>query len=263
MTDLDILVKQEDAIRMRKILLKNGYESAPLISHVFEKKIFRHGKHLPEMYKKGLSVEIHFKLFGAQEKRIGEEFINKSYQISEESKALYPDQQLHFLYLVKHLDKHEKEGTSQLRLYADLVVLLQNYFDRIVCRELFEYASEAGLEGAIAEKFIILEEYLGISFQEWITSFTGKTNSDAIKEKFIRFLRHPADNQPRAEKGSLFNPVKEIHGLFNKSLFITGFLFPSLAYLKYNYKVKSKTIAALYYPVWWVRLGRMLIKGRV
>ena len=83
MTDIDILVKQEDAIKMRKILLGNGYESAPFISPIFEKKMFLHGKHLPEMYKNGLSVEIHIKLFAQRGNSLTEEFFDKAYLFPE------------------------------------------------------------------------------------------------------------------------------------------------------------------------------------
>ncbi len=63
MNDIDILVRQDKAASLRRILLKNGYKSAPLVSSFHENIMPAYGKHLPEMYKNGISTEIHFKLF--------------------------------------------------------------------------------------------------------------------------------------------------------------------------------------------------------
>ena len=55
MNDLDILVSEKDAIKLRKILLQNGFLSDPLISPLHSYFLLTEGKHLPEMYKDGLS----------------------------------------------------------------------------------------------------------------------------------------------------------------------------------------------------------------
>ena len=101
-----------------------------------------------------------------------------------------------FLYLVKHLDKHEKEGTSQLKLYTDLYLLLMSNPDQILNERLFQNALIVNLEVALAEKLYFLEIFWGITLPEWIRSYTGKIEQDIMNNKFIRFLRNPDENQP-------------------------------------------------------------------
>lgn len=262
MTDIDVLVKKEDALKMRKILLENGYESSPIISPVYERKMFQHGKHLPEMNKNGLSVEIHTKLFAQPGNSMTEEFIEKAYPVPGKKNIYFPESQLFFLYLVKHLDRHEKEGTSQLKLYVDLYLLLMAYTDQILNERLFQNALKVNLVTALGEKLYILGTFWGMFFPEWVKSFSGKTNTETAEEKFIWFLRHPNENQPRAEPGSMFNSLKEIPGVLNKTLLIIGYIFPSISFIKYHYKVKSKARAVCYYPAWWGRICGMLIRGR-
>jgi len=110
--DIDILVRQDKAGLLRKILLKNGYKSAPMISYFHEKIMPAYGKHLPEMYKNGIAVEIHFKLFDQKDNSLTENLLNRSVLAENEPEIYYPDPFSFFLYLVKHLDKHETNRQS-------------------------------------------------------------------------------------------------------------------------------------------------------
>src|SRR5664280_884465 len=93
MNDLDILVRIEDAIKLRNLLLKNSFKSQPAISPLHEKILPSYGKHLPEMYKNGLSVEIHFKLFEQKGNSLTEQFIENSMSLYEfpDSKTFHPE----------------------------------------------------------------------------------------------------------------------------------------------------------------------------
>lgn len=261
MNDIDILVKQNEAATLRRILLKNGYETAPLVSKFHEKIMPAYGKHLPEMYKNGIAVEIHFKLFDQKGISLTEEFLNKATRIPGNDTNIYcPDPQLFFLYLIRHLEKHEKSGSSQLRLYADLVVLLSFYSDHIINEQLFGDVHKANLEITFSEKPKLLEIYWGIILPEPVNKFTEKANSEIIKKKFIKFLRHPNDDQVEEEQESLFKIIKEVPGITDRILLFIGHIFPSLAYIKYRYKIKTTAWAILCYPVRWVRQFRLLVK---
>ena len=61
MSDIDILVGHDKAALLRRILLKTDLNLAPLVSRFSRKNNAGFGKHLPEMYKNGIAVEIHFK----------------------------------------------------------------------------------------------------------------------------------------------------------------------------------------------------------
>jgi hypothetical protein len=265
MNDMDILVKPEQAINLRELLLNNGFDSTPLISTLYKKNMFSDGKHLPEMYKDGVAVEIHFKLFRETGYLLTEELLDKAQSIPGEEDQIYPEPQMHFLYLVKHLDNHENEGSSQLRLYADLVVLLDLHYDKIINEKLFNDAVKSDMENALKEKLKLLEIFGAISFPEWVNDLISEINSETIKEKFIRFLRNPFDNSQIKEAYNPLVPLKYVPGIKNKILFVTGYICPSMKYMKIKYNTKTRTGTILYYPVRWIHIVEWLtgIRGKV
>jgi hypothetical protein len=263
MNDLDILVRNCDAIRLRKALLKNGFESQPMISTLHEKVLPAYGKHLPEMYKEGLSIEIHFKLFEQKGDSLTLQFFSSS-----ELCALSPEHFIscrtpsaanHFLYLVKHLRKHESVGTSQLRLYTDLAVLLSQQREEILRKDLFDYAMEAGLEEELSEKLFLLKDFWGINLTPVDLKVPDPVEKETVIEKFIHFLRHPKDTKLDDNPESLLKPMKELEGFYNKTLFIIGYLIPTIPFMKYRYKAQSTLKVILFYPIRWAKLLKLVI----
>ena len=259
MSDIDILVRKDQAALLRRVLLKNGYTTAPLVSVFHEKIMPVYGKHLPEMYRNGVAVEIHFNLFDQNGGILSEEFLNKATRIPDtESNLYYPEYQLFFLYLVKHLEKHERSGFSQLRLYTDLAVLLLLYADQIINEKLFEYAVQANLEKILAEKLAILQLYWNISITRQSKSVVEGLKTPETDVKFLNFLRHPGADEHDEKPESLGGLMKKVPGLTNKLLLVVGHVFPSLEYIKYRYKIKTTLGAALYYPVRWaIQAGKL------
>jgi hypothetical protein len=251
MNDIDILVRQDQAALLRRILLNNGYESAPLVSYFHEKILPAYGKHLPEMYKNDVAVEIHFKLFDQKGNSLTEEFFNKALT-DNDSNVCFPDLQLLFLYLVKHLDKHEKKGSSQLRLYTDLVLLHSLFSDKILNEKLLEYVLTTNLEEAVSEKITLLEKCWRLAVPEYFNPLLIKSDREASQAKFAGYLNHPNKNLD-PEQENLFYLLKEVPGLINRLLLLTGHAFPSIAYMKYRYKSKTRIGAILFYPVRWAK----------
>lgn len=254
MNDIDILVRKDQAALLRRVLLKNGYTTATLVSVFHEKIMPVYGKHLPEMYKNGVAVEIHFNLFDQNGGMLSEEFLSKATRMPDtESNLYYPEYQLFFLYLVKHLEKHERSGFSQLRLYTDLAVLLLLYADQIINEKLFEYAVLANLEKVLAEKLAILQLYWNISITGQSKSIVEGLKSPESDVKFLNFLRHPGADEHDEKPESLGGLMKKVPGLTIKVLLVFGHVFPSLSYIKYRYKIKTTLGALMYYPVRWAR----------
>ena len=178
-------MKWINAILLRNILLKNGFKSLPLISPLHEKilTLFEDVICRP-MEKNGIFVEIHVKLFEQEGNSLTEELFNTAYKIIEiETEIFYPQLQIFFLYLVKHLNRHEKTKDLQLKSFTDLVELLRQYPDQILNKQLFNLAREADLVTALVEKLRLLEIFWDISFPEWVRELLGKTDSDFITGK--------------------------------------------------------------------------------
>jgi hypothetical protein len=256
MTDVDILLDHGHYKRARDILIENGYKSLPVKS-VFHKPIIAwSGKHLPSLLKNGASIDMHLELFGGKKNILTSLLMENSYDITiNGQKAQIPQPQLFFLYLVKHLYLHEIKNESQLRLYTDLVVMIEKYRDQIINYDLIAFASKAGMSQILAWRLEPLRDLWGIPFPDWIDDFIDKWyNPDSIN-KFVFFLKSPKNNPPSDNALVYRSIIKEIPGFHRKILFVLGDIFPTLSFMKERYKCSNNLKAFLYYPH---RLGKVL-----
>jgi len=256
MTDVDLLISRNDYLRARNILMENGFDSAGLKSGLHKPIMAWTGKHLPSLLRNGLSADIHLELFPGRKNSLTSMMIDSAREIKlERVKAFVPDPQLMFLYLVRHLYNHELNEESQLRLYADLVALLEVHSEEILNYELLKYAGEAGMSKILAWKLEPLRDLWGLDFPPWLNDFIGRWFKPESVNRFIFFLKSPKGN-PVTHPGRAYRKIiSEIPGIHRKALFILGDIFPSIGFMKERYNVKSTLKALMYYPV---RLGKML-----
>jgi hypothetical protein len=256
MSDIDILIDRKDCMKARKILLGIGYESLPSKSFFHTLILDSIGKHLPALIKNGTSVEIHHGLFGKDSDDLTRLLYDGSYEVElAGERAWFPQPQLFFLYLVRHLWKHELYNESQLRLYADLVVLLEKYQEKILNKKLIELASEAGMSGALALRLQLLREFWGFSFPGWLNEFIDSYAEDKSIEKFVFFLGSPKNNAPLKKHVLYRQIIKDIPGFHRRLLFVLGDILPSVAFMKKRYETRSTLRAIMHYPH---RLGKIL-----
>ncbi len=255
MTDVDILLDRSNHKKARKILIENGYTSLPVKSLFHLPILAWSGKHLPSLLKDGASIDIHLELFGGKRNILTRLLYDNSSEIRiNDQFAHIPRPQLFFLYLVKHLYSHELNNESQLRLYTDLVVLIEKYHDEIINYDLLSYAAKAGMSQILAWRLEPLRDLWGISFPDWIDNFIDKWyNPDSIN-KFVFFLKSPKKNSISGSSIVYRKIIHEIPGFHRKVLFVLGDLFPTLTFMKNRYNCKSKLRAVLYYPH---RLGKL------
>ncbi|MBK7488927.1 MAG: nucleotidyltransferase family protein [Bacteroidales bacterium] len=74
MSDADLLVAPADALRARDILIRDGFRSMSLKSPLYRHIILDLGNHLPELHRGGISVDLHYRLFGPE----GEEMVERA-----------------------------------------------------------------------------------------------------------------------------------------------------------------------------------------
>ena len=74
MSDADLLVAPSDALRARDILVREGFRSMSLKSPLYRHIILDLGNHLPELHRGGISVDLHYRLFGPE----GEEMVERA-----------------------------------------------------------------------------------------------------------------------------------------------------------------------------------------
>jgi len=260
MNDIDILIKREQCLKARNILIHNGFVSLPVKSVLHRLILGRIGKHLPSLLKNGASVEIHHGLFTESLQSLTTRFYNESKEISVNGEtAFIPQPQLFFLYLIRHLEKHELNNESQLRLYTDLVAMIEKYPDGIINYDLLSLASHSGMDSVLAGHFHSLREFWSTRFPGWLDEFIEKWCPPGTSEKFVFFLRSPK-NELTDRKGVYRHVIREIPGIHRKIIFVLGDMFPTLSFMQKRYKCKHRFRAILYYPhrlgkLWWL-LGK-------
>jgi len=255
MTDVDILVSHEDSLKARQILVENGFVSKPLKSVFYKPLLNYSGKHLPTLTGEGFSLEIHSDLFGYKKSYLTRMLYDESIETDiNGEKVFIPDPMMFFLYLIKHLWLHEMNNESQLRLYTDLVVLIEKHRDEIFKTDLTVLSEKGGLNEILASRLRPLRDILDISFPDHINRLIDLWSAQDSNEKFIFFLKSPKDN-PSSDKAKLYRyHLSEIPGFHRKLLFVAGDLLPTIEFMKNRYGCDSKLKALLYYTL---RLGKL------
>ena len=262
MNDIDILVPRKQCMEARRILLNNGFQSIPLKSPLYNLILPYYGKHLPELFKGGVSVEIHHELFNGPDHSLTERMITGSTEITfNKSSVLIPPVREFFLYLVKHLDKHENNGESQLRLYTDLFCMVDKYKKELLDTALFKEAEAAGLEKILAAKLFLLKRYWGIFIHPALETLINEKIPDNTCQLFRTFLAQPKGHPVLNNRTHNYRQtIKQIQGFHRKIIFIIGDLFPTLRFMKKRYSTRSKLGALLYYPH---RFGKLIYLVRI
>ncbi len=256
MTDVDILIERHDYIRARNILMQNGYDTLPVKSGFHKSIIEWTGKHLPSLLKGGVSIDIHLELFPGKKNQLTKKTIETATEIKvEREKAFIPAPRLLFLYLVRHIYGHELNSESQLRLYADLVVLSEKYREEIFKYELLDEARAAGISKILASKLEILRDLWDLELPDWLNEFVSRWFDPASLNRFVFFIKSPKGNKPMNQGKAYRKMIGEIPGLHRKILFLLGDIFPSVTFMKNRYRTSSTFKAILYYPL---RLGKLL-----
>lgn len=256
MTDADVLLQADEGMKAFRMLRKKGFTPLPVKS-VLHKLIIRYiGKHFPSLIKNGFSLEIHHELFGRTGKHLTSKLLETSTKTTlNDHEAWLPDPMMLFIYLIHHLYKHETNNDSQLRLYTDLVVMIEQYKDKIINPLLLKLSAEAGFNRILADRLLPLIEYWKMEFPGWLNEFISDNKGEDSLSRFVFFLKSPKSN-PAPERSHSYRPLlREIPGFHRKVIYVAGDIFPTIGFMKKRYRCNSVWKALAYYPH---RLGKLV-----
>jgi hypothetical protein len=254
MSDADLLVASEDALRAQDILIKAGFVSRPMKSSLYKHIILDLGNHLPELHRNGISVDLHHRLFGPEGKELVRRALNEPEAISATGRTYYVlPPVIALMGLVNHIFKHEVKGEFQLRLYTDIYLLMKNNEGKIFNEHLLADAEQAGISGGLRTVLTILNKFYGIDIPPEYNALEGPE-----QEKVAVFgdnLLNPGQAKSQSQKDIFRENLRSLNGIRRKMIFIAGDLFPSLEFMKSRYGCSTALSAILYYPH---RLGKIL-----
>ncbi len=253
MSDADLLVNQKDALRARELLIGAGFTSMPLKSRLYRHIILDLGNHLPELHRGGMSVDLHYRLFGPE----GSEMVSRAIDQADEIIAggntfhVLPPQTA-FLALVSHIYKHRIKGEFQLRLYTDIFLLLAKHGESIINETLPAAAEQAGIPGEVRVVLAVMDEAWGLTVPRGLMALPGEEQVRAAS--FMHDLMHPHQVKPESQYEMFRRNLDSLKGFRKKLVFITGDIFPSVEFMRQRYGCRTRLSAMLFYPH---RLGKL------
>jgi len=241
------------------------------------------------MHRGGISVDLHYRLFGPEGEEMVGRAISTAQEISAGGKAfrVLPPVTA-FLGLVSHIQKHEVKGEFQLRLYADIYLLLKKHGSVIINKDLMAAAREAGIEAEVRVVLAVMHKVWSLDFPGEMTSESGETIAGSGKltsgpeeistlsgevrditwelktrtgdeqrkaDRFMHDLMYPGQITPESQREMFTRNLHSIRGLKKKLIFIAGDVFPSVEFMKRRYGCRSSLSTLLHYPH---RLGKLI-----
>ncbi len=262
MNDVDILVDSSLCLKARKVLLGRGFRSIPLRSPLLKMIPMYYGKHLPELIRDDLTVEIHHRLFRGEDNITPMVVSESSKLLINKQKLGMPPVDLHFLYLVSHLYSHEIKLSFQLRLYTDLFLMVEKHGMEVLTPRIFDLAEETGRYNYLLERLFLLSRFWGASLPVEITSLFGNIDREAVITGFLSFLPDPRGREPEGPGPDHIGNIREIPGTWHRIIFILSEVFPSLSFMKVRYNLPNRWVGVFAYPYrWGTIISRLFAKN--
>jgi hypothetical protein len=258
MSDIDLLIKEEDLQKAKKELIELKYAATIIFSTKFQEQYQTlRIEELPFIHQdKKIYIEIHWDIEPRLDHYHYKIDINKFWNNVKSAKiagietlTFAPEDLLQHLCL--HVDKHVNLSMAPpakpLRDYCDIAEVTNYYKDTIDWNYLLKSSKEYGIEEPIFQGMFIAKEYFGAFIPEDIFNEFKPVKSIISFEDIFRGLVKDNSNK-NLEMNYLIN-LKTINGIWNKSRFVFGDIFPSKEYMMYRYSIENEKQVYRYYLV--------------
>jgi hypothetical protein len=254
MSDADILVSPEEAIRARDRLAREGFVSDALKSKLYRHIILDIGNHLPMLRRGGMSIDLHHRLFGPEGTGLIIRAMQNPDTVSAAGREFYVlPPQTAFLGLVNHIFKHEIKGEFQLRLYTDIYLMARKYGEKIFNENLAAAAREAGIAAELDTVLYRLNRLYGLEIPEFVS--VRDISSGQAPEDIIGHVTYDVPVKPLSQKEVFQNNLRSLRGMRRRIIFITGDLFPAPAFMRERYGARNALSLVFVYLH---RLGKLI-----
>jgi hypothetical protein len=245
MTDIDLLVKKEDAEKCRNILMVIGYADTSLDVSERMKELVYH-KHLPPLVKDGVSVELHT--------HIHVEYPDVAVNIHDYWKRSeitnLAGVQVNILsnedllqHLCLHVDEHFDDGKPQLNSYLDIASVVELF--PLNWQAFADSCNQYNCTNRIFRQLFLAHNYFNAQIPGEILSLSKSYVDNRIERLFIHYLQHHRKNVPLGITNRNIELLKNRKGFKNKILYVLHDMFPARSYMYGRYRIKRK-----YFLVW-------------
>lgn len=249
MFDIDLFIKEKNLLDTVSILKKMGFKEESGIKSSFIHEVSA-AKHLPPMYKDGISVELHYQVWiGETTHQLSVEEIwkeSKSMAINGKSVLVMSHEYL-LIYLCLHVHRHLIEGNIQLFQWLDIVILIKKTHGSFNWQVVQQKCQDDECLYEVQSVLAILEKFYHIELPD---IFKTPDFNQQFSENEKLFLSHLFDketaNRELAKIQEIHN-LNKISGLGNKIKFVFKDVFPAPSFLVRRYQIKNKVWIPAFY----------------
>ena len=255
MSDIDLLVSNEDGRKSIAVLENNGFKSNH--NKVSDMILEQSGiVHYQPMMKGDVSVEIHINLHKKEKiyQLNPDDFIERAQPIVlNKSKSFVLEIHDLIIFLCTHLDKHFVKGDMQFTGFYDLVNLIDTKSDEINWDVLIDRCIKQNAESTVFKYLVLVSIFFNVSLPEDIK----KKYLSAVGEKEEKLFRMYLNGYiaPNYEFAAHLKNLKQILGFIPKMKYLLVVIFPDKQFMIQTYQIKNNKIFWLYYPTrYWIGL---------
>ena len=251
-SDIDILVKPQDAEVVLELLRKLGYKESksPGVSEFTD----RHDEivHYRPMVRGAVSVEVHVKLHrSSKHYAINTEAVIESSHQSILCGMSVHAMELHdlIIHTCVHIDKHFRGGNMSFRSFTDLVNLLEVHSSALNWEYLQQRCKLHSCTNTVMSYIVLVSEFYNVALPADITTKYSSLVTESDKKLFLHYL-HGGKLQP-SQLNSHLNNISNIKDLHIKLIYLWEIIFPSRAFIITKFKIKNKHTVWFYYVYRW------------
>lgn len=251
MSDIDLLVKKEDAECCREILYDIGFETRDRYKSEFIRST-HDVKHLPQLVRNKISIELHLKTHtdDCEYNVIIDDYwknATNAYISNTACLALCPNDLLQHLCL--HLDYHFKNGKIQLYSYCDIAEVLKFFKNEIDWDTFEKSCSDYNCSKNAYLQLYLAYKYFTAPLPDYVKNIAIGYADEQSARLFLSYLKGNRGEISNEIVNSNIKKLRRIKGTGNRIKYLLDDIFPSPAFMRSRYMIKYKPLIFWYYII--------------
>lgn len=243
-SDIDLLVKKEDASLCLSIMAEQGYKPSDSGETEFV-KAQAEIVHYPPMVLDGVSMEIHIKLHKNSESYnlTVEDLWKNSLPATINNTSIYALSNNDLLiHLCVHLDKHFRVGHVQFTCFNDIANLLDKYSESFDWNQFIETCKNYNCELEVFKYILLSNKYMNATVPEYIIQKYNLLLTKEDEDLFFKYLRGYTHNGFGSQVSTHIGNLKKLSTYSGMFRYVWDILFPSKEFMIQKYNINDKRL---------------------
>ena len=247
-SDIDLLVRKEDAEKCLKILRDMGFvQSGDEVSQLIMEK--SDIIHYPAMVMNDISIEIHINLNrpGKAEHLDARKFIHCAEPLVINHSRVHVLELYDLLiFLCVHLEKHFQSGELQFTCFSDLTNLIDIRYDEIDWQKLEIRSKLSRVEKTVYKNLYLVHKYFHARMPEYVADQYSKylpVHDEELFQDYLNGFRYPS-----LGFSTHMENIGRTMGIRQKLRYFALVAYPPRKFMVQSFRIKHPELFWLYYP---------------